>query len=183
MAAWSEKVVWERCNALQRRRRQAHTISNQPFSERSGHSVWVRLCLWLCPLAIHRHNVTVSLNTGSWMHWLHSSRGNIQYFTSTKQFRVCVGKPYDGYREQYGHTLLSTLKGTSVRNDTGGRGWDGGSPALLFCVLVDFPDSILMPQFWSAEVKCKCLLICCASVGEDSFTAMRGACSVALGGW
>lgn len=159
--------------------RQTHTISNQPFSERSGHSVWVRLCLWLCPFPIHWHNVTVSLNKGSWIHWLHSSRGNIQYFTSTKQFGVCVGKPYDGYREQYGHTLLSPLKGASGRNDTG-AGVGRGAPALLFCALVDFPDSILMPQFWPPEVECKCFLVCRASVDEESLRLWR---VLAAGGW
>lgn len=125
--------------------RQAPTISNQPFSERSGHSVWVHLCLWFCRFPIHSHNVTVSLNNSSWIHWLHSSQGNIQYFTSTKQFSVCVGRPYDDHREQYGHTLLSTLQGLLQRSPSERDG------ALLLWASAYSPTSILM--FWFYQQK------------------------------
>lgn len=70
----------------------------------------VHLRFWFCLCAIHRHNGTVTLGNGVQIHWLHCSQGNTQYFTATKQFSVCIGKPYDYHGEQYWHILLSSLK-------------------------------------------------------------------------
>lgn len=115
------------------------TITNQLFSERSGHSVWVHLSVWFCLCTIHGHNVTVSLGNSPQIHWLQSSQGNAQYFTSTKQFSACVGKPYDYHGEQYWHTLPSSLKETLKRTRC-----EKKTTASPFLSITKLPNSILM---------------------------------------
>lgn len=80
-----------------------YTMSNRPFSRRSGHSVWVHLHLFLRSFPIQTHNVTVSLSNSFCFHWLHISQGNT-IFHSTKQSPVCSGQPYAYYGVQYWHT-------------------------------------------------------------------------------
>lgn len=125
--------------------RRASTISNQAFSERSGHSVWAHLCFWFCCFSIQEHNVTVSLNSSSWLHWLH--RSGVTYNISHPQNNSASAwanhmmTTGSNMVTPYWALLRRLCKELHLKKNK----------ALLFWALAYLPNSILMFHFYQQK--------------------------------